>query len=481
MRPDDILTLYSFNSLRSMARARQLPLGALRRPELIAALAEQLFDPPALRRIIGQLAAGERAIVEAVAANGGRIVSAELAQALRERGMIDGSGPARPRETIDRIPPTTRRFDELCARLTAGGLLFSEMDTAGSLAGPHDLNPGEVVFVPGPVLELLRETQASAAALQPEPAPPAPATGRLIVQPSYTVLALPPLDDPTLRRLHEFAEPVRVAEIGEFKLTQSALFNAVERGAALHEIVAFLEERSGGALPQNVRYSLEQWSRAFEQVQVIVNAALMDGPPELIDHLINDPAVAPLVVRRLQPERVLLRDAAAVEQALQALGELPAITRYDERGAARIEMSADGTITQTAPDLLLPIVLRRIAEPRSDGAFVIVPERVRHAVIASPDGLTGLIKWLRSYAGEVPPAVQARLRVWSLPPESVAIEQAVLLRLPADLLDDLRAIPELAPLLADEYRPEAALVRIAPADHDQLVAALRERGLLPPA
>lgn len=485
MRPEDILALYSFNSLRTIARTRAAPTDrswvALRRPELIALLAEQMFEPELVRRMLAGLGPGERAALLAMAKNSGRLAAPELAQALLNAGMIDSAGPIRARETIDRIPPNTRRFDELCARLTAAGLLFSEPHQAGTLGGPYDLAPGAVLFVPGPVLELLRQPSPVAAPAPPPDAPRSAATaGRLLVQPSYTVLALPPLDQSTLARLSGFAETISLAEVGEFKLTQAALFAAVERGADVAEIVRFLEERSGVPLPQNVRYTLNDWSKAFGQIRLYREAALLEGEPTLLDRLEADATVAPLVVRRLTPDRLLLSHAAAAERALVALGELPQMIDYGATAQrTRFTIAADDSIIPDASDLLLPLSLRRIAEPRSQGRFQLTPERVRAAVADAPDGLTGLLKWLRENSGPLSAEVVSRLRVWTLSHDAVALERPLLLRLPADLLSDLRAQPDLAPLLADEFQPDAVLVRVSPDSRAALLAALRARGILP--
>jgi hypothetical protein len=490
MRPEDILALYSLNSLRTIARMRAAASDrswtALRRPELITMLAQQLFDLDILSRMIAALSPGERAALTALIESGGRLSSAELAQQLLNAGVIDSAGPIRARETIDRIPATTRRFDELCARLTAYGLIFSEPHQAGTLSGPYDLAPGPVLFVPGPVLELVRQPPAT----PPEPAPPpapAPVTprrdsaaGRLLVQPSYSVLALPPLDEPTLARLSSFAETIKLAEVGEFKLTQPALFAAVERGADVAALIRFLEERSGAALPQNVRYTLNDWAKAFVQVRLYREAAVLEAEPALLDRLEADATIAPLVVRRLAPGRLLLNNAAAVERALVALDELPQLIDYAATAQrVRFTLAADDTITPDANDLLLPLALRRIAEPRADGRFQLSPERVRAAVADAPDGLTGLLKWLRENGGPLSTEMVSRLRVWTLSRDAVALEQPLLLRLPADLLADLRTQPELAPLLADEYQPDAALVRVSPQHRPHLLAALREHGILP--
>ncbi|HEX6292876.1 MAG TPA: helicase-associated domain-containing protein [Herpetosiphonaceae bacterium] len=492
MRPEDILILYSFNSLRTIARIREYPFGSLRRAELIPALAERLFDPDEIQQLLERLSERERAVLDVVAHAGGRLATDDLAHLLLEQGLVESVGPARPRETIDRIQPSTQRFDELCARLTAYGLLFSEPKAGGTLAGPHDLSPGQVLFVPGPVFEVLRrrahlpaqhtspvaeasrgQRQAAAADVQ--------IRGRLIVQPSYQVLVLPPLDELTLQRLGEIAETVRVAEVAEFKLTQAALFEAVQRGTTVAEVIAFLEQRSEQPLPQNIRYTLGSWARVFEQVRIYDDTALVEGSAELLDRLQTAPTLAPLVIRRLSPERLLLRQATAVEQALAALDELPLVLRYDAPPSrAQFSVAADGTLTPTTADLLLPSRLRRVAEPLADGRFRLTPDRVRSAVAAAPDGLTGVLKWLRSNGDELPSDLLARLRIWALPKDAVALEQPLLLRLPPELLADLRAIPELAPLLTNEYRPDSSVVHVMPRDRERLLAVLSTLDIVVP-
>ena len=489
MRPDDILTLYSLNSLRTIARTRQYEFATLRRPELIAALAARLLEPTELRRMVDTLGASERTTLEIIVQAGGRLTQSAFAEALLERGVIDNVGPQRSRETIDRIAPTTRNFEELCARLTARGLLFSEPHLDGTLAGLYDLGPGSVLFAPGPVLDALQKNseQSVVPSLdEPQPVDATPTSelppvvrGRLIVQPSYSLLVLPPLDQSTLNRLNSFAEPVRQAEVAEFTLTQPTLYAAVARGTAVTDVIKYLEERSEQPLPQNVRYTLESWSRAFNQVQIVQQVALLEGMDTVVEQLQGMSELKPFVLRRLAPTRLLLSDAKDVEHVLAGLGELPFTINYVGDVGTPLQVTADGIITQNreTSHLLLPVALRRIAEPVADGSFQLTPQRVRAAVAVVPDGLTGIIKWLRTYAGELPADLVARLRLWALPATDVALEQPLLLRLPRDLLADLRVFPELASLLANEYHPQAALVRVSPETRAELVAALRERGL----
>jgi hypothetical protein len=483
MRAEDLLAAYSLNSLRTIARVRGYGMAGARRPELVATLAERLFGRLELAAVLERLTPGEIAALEAVAGAGGRVARGELTHALLDRGVIDEPGTGRARESIDRVPPGTRRLDELCARLTAHGLLFSEPQTIGPTADPLDLSPGDVLFAPGPVLDLVRQRaerpHESRSGDPPDSGESSQPGGRLIAQPSYALLLLPPLDEPTVSRLSAIAEPVRVAETAEFRLTQAALYEAARRGESVAAIVAWLESRAGAPLPQNVRYSLDSWARSFEQVQVRRDAVLVEGPAEQIDRLLRDSQIAALALRRLDAERVLLRESATVARRVEELGEIVTHTRYGEGAPPRCRLLPDGTIAPESEDLLVRVALRRVAEPLQDGRWLLTPDRVREAAAATPDGITGVLKQLRELAGEIPAELSARLRLWALPPGAIRVEQPLLLRLPREVLHELRADAELGPLLADEYRPAGALVRIPDERRDHLLAALRARGILP--
>jgi hypothetical protein len=246
------------------------------------------------------------------------------------------------------------------------------------------------------------------------------------------VLVLPPLDQPTLERLNSFAEPGRQAEVAEFTLTQAALYEGVAHGQRVADVIGFLEERSEQPLPQNVRYTLEAWNRAFEQVQIVQNSTLLEGTSGILDQLQVTRELAPYVVRRLAPTRLLLADTKAVEQVLAQLGELPFTINYVGDLGTPLQVSADGIITQNnnTNHLLLTVALRRMAEALPDGSFRLTSERVRTAVAEVSDGLTGILKWLRTYAGELPAELVARLKLWALPTSDIALEQPLLLRLP---------------------------------------------------
>ncbi len=683
MRAADLLAPYSFNSLRTIARTRGFRFDGLRRVDLIEAMAGSLFDPAELSRVIAGLHRHDSTVLAALSRLGGRASLGTLGKAVAEHG-IDLSASSRPRESLDRIAPETRRFDEICARLTANGLLFSESEARAPLAVPLNLNPGATLVAPGAVLQALALHNAPTAPQEPprllladggsawieelwqyatligeqrlevDPAtgllsppslgqvleafeadvagrdessfsrlwllrcllislgiaqlrggrlilqggkgffehdrseravlllaayrremawvelrdldlaiapgwrdylvasllkqagpdwqpvevPPPPASeeepweifttaallgplrwfglvdlelvddhvgrsrwtdlglfvagraprletirGRLIVQPSFSILLLPPFDDATLARLDVIAERVRIGETAEWRLTHARWHAAIEQGHSATELAHWLAERGGTALPQNVSYTLAEWARLGRQAVLWETASVILGAPEELDRLSASPELSPLVVMRAAPDRLLLRDGAAVEKTLVALGETPLVQRYDRPFAGfSISVSEEGVISlvrrgaASGGNLLVPIALERFCRPLGGGRYQIDPDRLRHAIVQSPDGVTGILHFLRANARSLPPAIVTRLKVLGQP-ASLVIERPLLLRLPAEQLEILRSDPELAPLLGRQYAPGETVLEVADDDAELLWSLLGKRGI----
>lgn len=146
----------------------------------------------------------------------------------------------------------------------------------------------------------------------------------LVVQPSFEVLVLDALAHfDLLTQLDAFADAQSLDRAAIYRLTRPALVRGLEAGWTEERIVALLERESGGPLPQNVRHTLQDWAREFERIHLRRDATLLEAPDAaLLDRWFADPAIAPLLDRRLSPTAVLVRagDAAALEAALQRRG-----------------------------------------------------------------------------------------------------------------------------------------------------------------
>ncbi|MBI1388520.1 MAG: hypothetical protein GC154_08740 [bacterium] len=118
--------------------------------------------------------------------------------------------------------------------------------------------------------------------IEPEPAAPA------MIQPNFELLAPPGASYDLLWRLDQIAEFRRRDVMTEYHLSQGALLKSMRRGWTLDAVLAFLDELSGGRVPDLVRFSLEEWGARYGRIRfrrvVLVEC---DGPElaEEITHL----------------------------------------------------------------------------------------------------------------------------------------------------------------------------------------------------
>lgn len=159
--------------------------------------------------------------------------------------------------------------------------------------------------------ERIRWTPLGAHLLQGAPAPPGAPAVPLIVQATFDVVCPPGASLYARFQLRRIAE-VKQTDLAEvFTLTRRALLAAAERGIQVEEVLRFLREYSGTALPPAVEYSLREWSWQREQV-TLEQAVLLR---------VSDP----VVLARLRAEAApALADAEVVSATLVRLSEAQA-------------------------------------------------------------------------------------------------------------------------------------------------------------
>ncbi len=149
--------------------------------------------------------------------------------------------------------------------------LFSTLYEAGVVALSYDC-PDPAVDDP-PDLFLLTPLGAEAIADAPSSPstsvlPPSSAQDtRLIVQPSFEVLLFQ-FDPSSVFRLVEFAQIKRIGPVSTFALTQAALLRGLEAGNQVEQILAWLSECTHKELPQNIVYTLRDWSRGYREARL---------------------------------------------------------------------------------------------------------------------------------------------------------------------------------------------------------------------
>ncbi len=320
--------------------------------------------------------------------------------------------------------------------------------------------------------------------------------GRLVVQPNFDLVALAPVSESLLVELDTFAERVRLELIAQYRLNKASVTRAVQMGLSAETIQHTLEQAAGGAIPQNVQYSLVEWERQARRIELWRGTTLLEvDDPALLDELFSSPQAGAWLVRRLAPTlaEVAVGHLAQLQELLWQREYLPALTSAAQHqdllsGAplpsreVQWQLLADGLLKPlyALPNLYLATELERFTEHDVvSGWRRLTFASLRDALDAGLV-LDAIIQFLQHYCADgVPGSFLIRLKLWGNgydEPSAPQIESAPLLSLAAATLPDILADEEIGPLLGVSIPIEKRLVRVAPENLERVVELLKERG-----
>jgi hypothetical protein len=357
-------------------------------------------------------------------------------------------------------------------------------------------------------VDAVRFTQLGAHVLLDKemPAEALPQGGRLIVQPTFEVLAYPPVQETHLALLDRVAERSQIDQVATYRLTRGSLYRACQQhDMTVAQVIEALEKESGASLPQNVAYTLEEWGRALDRVTVRDQVQLLYATAELLDQLEKKTTSTQqrkgktkaddeetLIVRRLTPTTALVRSDAIdkVEHVLFVQNSLPVVHKPGPFRVERdkpfprptghwldISPQAHLTFRPGAPVLYLKRHLAPFTVEEKKGL------RLTSAVVkqAVSDGMSveQIESVLKAWSGgRIPDEVSKSLKVWGDFFGNATVERTVLLHLSDErtlraLLED----EEVRPLL-QVHKPDYDVVTtVRPADLTRLRKLLNERGI----
>jgi hypothetical protein len=140
----------------------------------------------------------------------------------------------------------------------------------------------------------------------PEPAAPPFGEAPLAIQPDCTVLVLH-AEPAHLWPLLALADVETLDRVSVYRITAGTLRRTLRRGLSFAQVVRFLEQRTGGPLPDAVRATLDDWARAVRRV-VLERAVLLSADdPEIRDEAMEIAKAHGATVIPLPDGRVLLR------------------------------------------------------------------------------------------------------------------------------------------------------------------------------
>jgi len=144
----------------------------------------------------------------------------------------------------------------------------------------------------------------------------------LRVNPDFEVVVLPEGDvSEVVHRLDGYAPRTKSGEVMHFRLTREGLETAVMGGRTLDDLLAFLEARSLGGVPQNVGYTLRGWAQGVSFATLERGVVLRANDEQALERILAVPGMAAYVLRRLSPREVFLREEPQDRRLLTELRE----------------------------------------------------------------------------------------------------------------------------------------------------------------
>lgn len=320
--------------------------------------------------------------------------------------------------------------------------------------------------------------------------------GRLIVQPNFELVALAPVSEALLIKLDRFADRISLEHIAQYRLTKASVSRAIQMGLHTEQIQAILTQAAGGEIPQNVSYSLSEWERQARRVEIWPEATLLEVDDEsVLDALLTMPEMRNLFKRRLSPRLVevqpqqlpIVQELLWRHYHLPALSSAPTLDGASDAGRLVVReaqwcLHNDGLLQPlyAVCDLYLVAELAHFSEHDEDAGCQRVTEHSIQDALKQGFQLDYIIRFLRQYCeGGIPGSLLIRLKLWGssygLSPDAY-VERSPLLRLPSQILQDLRNDEELQHLLGADVPADSRLVHVEEDDLPRILELLRERG-----
>ncbi len=319
--------------------------------------------------------------------------------------------------------------------------------------------------------------------------------GRLIVQPNFELVALAPVSELLLIKLDRFAERIGLEHIAQYRLTRASVTRAIQMELHSTQIQEILQQAAEGEIPQNISYSLSEWERQARRVEIWPNATLLEVDDEAtLDMLLALPETRNLFKRRLSSRLVEMRPQhlTLVQEILWERSYLPTLSAAPTQGSiysdgrpvtreAQWHLHNDGILQPLYPvcDLYLAAELAHFSiQDESSGWQRITARSIQDAVTTGMH-LEYIVRFLQQYCDDgISGSLLIRLKLWGsgYVSQEISIERAPLLRLPSQILQDLRNDEELQHLLGAQVAADSRLVHIDESNVTRLVELLRNRG-----
>ena len=131
----------------------------------------------------------------------------------------------------------------------------------------------------------------------------------VLVTPDFEAVVLPEGDvSEVIHRLGGYAQRERNGDVVHFRFTRPSIEAATAAGRTIDTLLEFLVAHARGPIPQNVEVTLRDWAAAVSFASLERGVVLRVARAEILDRVLAHAGMKPLVLRRLSPTEVLLRE-----------------------------------------------------------------------------------------------------------------------------------------------------------------------------
>jgi len=146
------------------------------------------------------------------------------------------------------------------------------------------------------------------------------------VQPNFEILVPSRIETGLLWRLEECADLEKPDWMMVYRISRATVYRALKLGRRPEEVVELLDDHARNQLPQNVAFSMRDWSAAFGRLWFGEAFILQCDSEALADELLASRSVGQYIRGRLSPTALLIdrEQHAAVLALLEEEGYMPA-------------------------------------------------------------------------------------------------------------------------------------------------------------
>ncbi len=180
--------------------------------------------------------------------------------------------------------------------------------------------PTEFEFTPAGIQILFNENNFSKKGKQLLPSEPC------TLQANFEILVPPTVNYATLWKLDQLSEFRQRDVITRFCFTRQSITHAMRLGWSTHDVLSFIEELTSGRVPDNVRFSLEEWCEKYGEITLKRTVVVECLNSELADEISHIPQIAELLEKRISKTHFMVREneARRLMRLLQNHGYEPA-------------------------------------------------------------------------------------------------------------------------------------------------------------